>query len=652
MTDHETRLPAWTSPVGLFLVLVCLSLAFFRGRLETSDEQLMAFTTQAIAERFSLTFEQEVYGQRFTGYGVGTPLAGLPAYWVEKLARGQGWLSRESISLFPLTNIVLLGLIGVLAAIPLGGDRRWLWMAGTVAISPLLAAAQTLYSDMLSAAALLAMAVALASLVDRPKAAVALAVAAGLMGILSRVSLLPLMALVITWGWVQGSDRRRLMAAGAGIAAGLLATMMQNKALRGGWLATGYVGQDFTTPLPTGLHGMLLSPERGLLIFFPIILIPLLRRRICSEGVRPWTPLAAAVTLFSLIFHAKFWTWHGGWTNGPRFLLPALALWLPPLADALGRQHRMTIPLRFATHLLVAWCGLISYIYLKHSAYEWWNLAWPLHRIESQWLSLPQMSLWQAWLEGVPLARARAPLSPVVAMSLLSASLVGLALGLFPLLHPWAMGVGRRRHEGEGRLLRGAPLPEMFAKPIFAGAAMVLLLLILTRELAGPRGFDHDVYPRIDVTHLLIDSAINPSTTFEGVFDFPLRGEVRFHLKSDWSYVLAIDEQEVMAQRGPTGPHLAQQSVSLEPGLHTISLRLLAPQNRPGNFLQLFWTWPGEGRYLAPVGGDYVSPRELTASERFFANLWRKKTIILGGLMALVLLLLAGHRRFSRSSSL
>ena len=111
--------------VALFLFLLGTSLLFFHGQLKTSDEQLMAATTASIAERFTLVFDQEIHGQRFTGYGVGTPLTGLPAYYLDKLFTALGPLEGAAFNLVPLTNAVLFGLLGAMLAGLLDGQRRW-----------------------------------------------------------------------------------------------------------------------------------------------------------------------------------------------------------------------------------------------------------------------------------------------------------------------------------------------------------------------------------------------------------------------------------------------------------------------------------------------------------------------------------------------
>lgn len=84
-----------------------------------------------------------------------------------------------------------------------------------------------------------------------------------------------------------------------------------------------------------GALGLLFSPSRGLVVFSPIVLIPLLAltmvwRQRGSSGERWWT--AAAIVQY--ICYACYSMWWGGHTYGPRYLVDGLVLLTP--AAALG----------------------------------------------------------------------------------------------------------------------------------------------------------------------------------------------------------------------------------------------------------------------------------------------------------------------------
>jgi hypothetical protein len=144
------------------------------------------------------------------------------------------------------------------------------------------------------------------------------------------------------WVLVAAWPRRdwRSMTAFLGAAAGpLLLIAMYNTARFAGPLETGYhfeTGEGFTVNPLFGAYGMLVSPYRGLLWYSPTVLLslagwPALRRR--ASGLAWGT---AALCILQVALFAAWWSWHGGVSWGPRFLIPVvpvLAVWLAPVIE-------------------------------------------------------------------------------------------------------------------------------------------------------------------------------------------------------------------------------------------------------------------------------------------------------------------------------
>jgi hypothetical protein len=94
-----------------------------------------------------------------------------------------------------------------------------------------------------------------------------------------------------------------------------------------------------------GLAGLLVSPNRGLIVFSPIVLITLLgvggawRNRQTTAAFA--CTLAAAVQIAAYSFYSVWW---GGHTYGPRYLLDVLPLLVPAgaLGAAVAAQRRST----------------------------------------------------------------------------------------------------------------------------------------------------------------------------------------------------------------------------------------------------------------------------------------------------------------------
>jgi hypothetical protein len=98
----------------------------------------------------------------------------------------------------------------------------------------------------------------------------------------------------------------------------------------------------FSTPLLKGIFGLLLSPGVGLFVYTPVLVM--------SIVAFPWfwkqwkVEAALLLVLFAvrLGFFARYWSWDGGATWGPRFLVPLIPLLLVPLAF-LPRDRRVEV---------------------------------------------------------------------------------------------------------------------------------------------------------------------------------------------------------------------------------------------------------------------------------------------------------------------
>lgn len=98
-------------------------------------------------------------------------------------------------------------------------------------------------------------------------------------------------------------------------------------------------------PQVTTLFRLLFDPARGLFVFAPILLValaalPLARRRLSREGFLALILVPAAL----LAFYSGYPNWHGGWSVGPRYLVPAIPFLLFPLA--------------FAASSIIEWLGV------------------------------------------------------------------------------------------------------------------------------------------------------------------------------------------------------------------------------------------------------------------------------------------------------
>jgi hypothetical protein len=109
-----------------------------------------------------------------------------------------------------------------------------------------------------------------------------------------------------------------------------IATMNPAFIDRSAWLGV------FALPKLDALWGITFSPFRGLFYIAPVLLVAvagLVRRR-------AWTILAAVA--LTLVINASFNGWHGGYSVGPRYLLPVVPLLALGLIEMHGRARLLT----------------------------------------------------------------------------------------------------------------------------------------------------------------------------------------------------------------------------------------------------------------------------------------------------------------------
>ena len=92
----------------------------------------------------------------------------------------------------------------------------------------------------------------------------------------------------------------------------------------------------FTTPLPEGTAGLLFSPEKSVLLFAPAVVLVPLAVAALWRGRRAIVALVLAVCAAAWVLAATWWSWQGGWSWGPRLILPAVVLALALVAPWIG----------------------------------------------------------------------------------------------------------------------------------------------------------------------------------------------------------------------------------------------------------------------------------------------------------------------------
>jgi hypothetical protein len=123
-----------------------------------------------------------------------------------------------------------------------------------------------------------------------------------------------------------------------------------------------------------GLPGLWISPNRGLLIFSPIVALAAGGLSAAARGgwqsdLR-WCALAAGAQYF---LYGSYAVWWGGHTFGPRYILDVLPLLTPMAANAIG-QRRLGRAATAAIGVMLAWSIVVAGTGAFVFPNERWNL--------------------------------------------------------------------------------------------------------------------------------------------------------------------------------------------------------------------------------------------------------------------------------------
>jgi hypothetical protein len=347
--DRRDVLLAGLAAFAVFALFVTVQWADLRSY----DGRVAVSTARAMTEgRLHLLPEEDPTKHHFpySHYGIGMPLVLLPLYLLQRALGVQPHLIESLAS--PLLLAATAALL-YLTGRELGWSRR-LSLAGALAFGALTMALQISQEAFSEPGVALAIGLLVLGMLrwrsGRPSGPWLVGSGLGV-GLLFRSDSAPLLgaALLLLPAFVPW---RRLLAerrAWVGLVLPVLPAVIWTawySMLRDGTLIPEVYGGSFTTPLGTGLYGLLFSPGKSLFPYNPFLLLAIPGAIALWRRDRAATVLLAGLVVERALFYARWSYWEGGVSWGPRFLMPAVGLLALLAVYAVSRIPRLHLSLR------------------------------------------------------------------------------------------------------------------------------------------------------------------------------------------------------------------------------------------------------------------------------------------------------------------
>lgn len=358
----------------LFLFFLSLYLLTMGEGFYSGDGEVMYRTTWSLVENHTLaipcdtSFPQGVPGadgRCYSTYGLGQALAAVPLYvtgtaWSDSLKTNRWNTTRFFVSRFnqfiTAATVAMVYVFGnsLYASSDLGVSLAFMYGLGTMAWPY----SKFYFGQPLTALLLVVAAYGLRRARQEPSWRwVVFAGGALSYALVTRAAVAITLPIFFAYGFLSlrraGLSWRltnaRMLLCGTAVLPGIGLDLWHNYLRFGNALNFGYPGEGWVTPLYVGLYGLLLSSGKSLFLFVPLaVLAPWGLTRLWASPRRAEAMLFGGVLLIYLVFHAGWWAWHGGWSWGPRFLVPTipfLVLALGELWTASRTAHRALIAL-------------------------------------------------------------------------------------------------------------------------------------------------------------------------------------------------------------------------------------------------------------------------------------------------------------------
>jgi len=361
------------------VLMLCLLVFVFsaKGDLEVEDTHYSLETSQAIVNRGQLDIPkadaytlQGTNGENYSKYGIGLPLYFIP--WVaagEALSRLTHLPAREltgfllSFANIPFALLTLLVFAKLLKLLGVTGVSPWLL--------PLALGLGTLawryavydFSEEMQMCFLLTTVYGVARGTSKAIALAGAGFAALFLIKLLYVAFWPLFLcyLLTRTGDLPGRIRKAAVFTFPFVLAGGAVGWL-NAVRFGSPLESGYgneAHQFFPSQIWHTVPLLLGSLDKGLFLFCPILILAILGWKEFATEYRAEAFLCGGLIVLNLVLAGAWHSWQGGWSWGPRLLVPAIPMWLLPAAFWLERRRSQA---KYSTFVLLMLISILVQI--------------------------------------------------------------------------------------------------------------------------------------------------------------------------------------------------------------------------------------------------------------------------------------------------
>jgi hypothetical protein len=356
--EMDRRIGLW---LGCLVSAVLLPIS--AGAITGSDGPAMYEVTRSAVEHGDLTVPPALGflgrgGHFYATHGLGLPLVSIVPYLLTRpiahaTSHPQEISEAVVASILPVIGGLLAAALYALSRRLGGGVGSSLFVAvGGVAGTFLLVYLKDFYSEPL--AALLVVVAIERVLAGRSMAGGAAVAAAAL----TRPQLFALSPILLWRVWSDGGRRAAIKTA-VSIGAAVVLSAAYNVARFGDPLQFDPLQGSMRFPggLVDGAFGLLFFPRKSILLFAPVaVLFPFALRSLWTRD-RTATWLIGGNLVVVFLITAAWPAWDGGWSWGPRLLLPGIVPALPAIApwlDRGGRGRRVIVAVLVALGFLVS----------------------------------------------------------------------------------------------------------------------------------------------------------------------------------------------------------------------------------------------------------------------------------------------------------